>query len=53
MIATSCGYNREQDHAGIAFCQQGTRTIGQLVMTLVLIYEALEPREMVGRVEFL
>lgn len=45
--------HRLQDHTGIAYCEQGTRTIGQLVAGLVLIYEVLEPSEIAGRVEFL
>jgi len=46
--------HREQhQHAGIAYCEQGARTIGQLVASLVLIYEVLESGDMVGRVEFL
>lgn len=46
-------HGQRYHHAGIAYCQQGTRTIGQLVASLVLIYEALEADEMKGRVEFL
>ena len=42
-----------QEHAGIVYCGQGTRSIGQLVAGLVLIYEILEPNDMEGRVEFL
>jgi predicted nuclease of predicted toxin-antitoxin system len=45
--------HRRQSHAGIAFCEQGTRTIGQMVASLTLIYEVLEPSDMVGRIEFL
>ena len=45
--------HEQQQHAGIAYCEQGARTIGQLVSGLVLIYELLKPGEMVGRVEFL
>lgn len=45
--------HREQEHAGIAYCEQGTRSIGQLVAGLVLICQVLEPREMAGRIEFL
>lgn len=41
------------EHAGIAYYQQRSRTIGQLVSALVLIYEVLEPGDMVSRVEFL
>lgn len=44
---------QQHQHAGIAYCVQGTRTIGQLVASLVLIYEVLEPSEMIARVEFL
>ena len=45
--------HRLQGHADIASCEQGSRTIGQLVAGLVLIYEVLEPSEMFGRVEVL
>ncbi|MBE9165604.1 DUF5615 family PIN-like protein [Tychonema sp. LEGE 06208] len=41
------------EHPGIAYCQQGTRSIGQIIEALVLIYEVYTPDEMVGRVEFL
>lgn len=40
-------------HAGIAFAEQGTRRIGELVAGLILIYELLEANEMEGRLEFL
>jgi predicted nuclease of predicted toxin-antitoxin system len=40
-------------HPGIAYCKQGTRSIGQIIEALVLIYEVYVPEEMVGRVEFL
>jgi hypothetical protein len=40
-------------HAGIAYSEQGARTIGQLIAGLVLMYEALPPEEIAGRVEFL
>lgn len=46
-------HHQQHAHTGIAYCEHGTRTIGQIVAGLVLIYEALEPAEMVGRVEFL
>lgn len=46
-------HGQQSHHAGIVYCQQGTRTIGQLVASLVLIYEILERSEMIGRVEFL
>lgn len=37
----------------IVYTVQGTRTIGQLVEGLILIYEVLAPSEMAGRVEYL
>jgi len=40
-------------HAGIAYCRQGTRTIGQIIKSLLLIYEILKPDEMIDSVEFL
>ena len=40
-------------HAGIAYCHQGARTIGELITGLVLVYEVLDRDEMRGRVEFL
>ncbi|MBD2043386.1 DUF5615 family PIN-like protein [Microcoleus sp. FACHB-672] len=40
-------------HPGIAYCRQGSRTIGQIIESLVLIYEVYMPADMIGRVEFL
>ncbi len=40
-------------HGGIAFCHQQTRSIGQVIAGLLLIWEALEPGQMAGRVEYL
>jgi len=45
--------HQQHPHAGIAYCAQGTRTIGQLVTGLVLIHELLTPAEMANQVEFL
>ena len=41
------------EHAGIAFCHQGERSIGDVIRTLLLMYELLDPDEMRGHVEFL
>ena len=41
------------DHAGIAYCRQNKRTLGEIVRTLVLIYELISPDEMKGQVEYL
>jgi uncharacterized protein with PIN domain len=40
-------------HAGITYCHQGRRSIGEIVRTLVLIWEWVEPTDMMGKVEFL
>ncbi|WP_445634769.1 DUF5615 domain-containing protein [Nostoc sp. DSM 114161] len=31
------------DHPGISYCKKGTRSIGEIIETLVLIYEAIAP----------
>ena len=41
------------NHPGIVYCRQGTRSIGQVVESLVLIHEVYSPEDMKGRVEFL
>lgn len=40
-------------HAGIAYCQQHTRSIGQIIRGLELIWEVYEPEEMRNRIEFM
>jgi predicted nuclease of predicted toxin-antitoxin system len=40
-------------HAGIVYCDKDTRSIGEIIQGLVLIWEIMEPLEMAGRVEFL
>ena len=46
-------HQQQQAHAGIAYSEQGSRSIGQIITGLMLIYETLPPGEMAGRVEFL
>jgi predicted nuclease of predicted toxin-antitoxin system len=47
-------YAREHsDHPGIVYGQMGARTMGQIIRTLILIYEVLTPEEMIGHVEYL
>ena len=41
------------NHPGIIYCHQGTRSIGQIVESLVLIYEVYSSEDMKGRVEFI
>ena len=40
-------------HPGVVYARQQTRTIGQIIGSLVLIWELLEPEEMANRVEFI
>ena len=40
-------------HAGIAYCHQQSRSIGEIIRGLVMIWETLDPEEMRSRVEFL
>lgn len=39
-------------HSGIVYCTQRIRTVGNLIETLVLIYEILSPEEMIGQVYY-
>jgi predicted nuclease of predicted toxin-antitoxin system len=41
------------EHPGLAYCDQNTRSIGQIVRGLQLIWEVYEPEEMRNRIEFL
>ena len=40
-------------HRGIAYCPQQSKSIGAIIQGLLLIWEILEPEEMLNRVEFL
>jgi predicted nuclease of predicted toxin-antitoxin system len=46
-------HNAGLPHAGIAYCANSSRSIGEIIRGLVLIWEVLEPGEMVSRVEYL
>jgi Domain of unknown function (DUF5615) len=39
-------------HRGIAYCHQQDRSVGEIIRALELIWEILEPDEMVNRIEF-
>jgi predicted nuclease of predicted toxin-antitoxin system len=41
------------EHCGIAFCYQNSRSLGQIIASLLLIWEVYEPDEMRDRVEFI
>ena len=40
-------------HAGIAYCKKDTRSIGDMIRGLALLWEIYEPAEMVGMLEYL
>ena len=40
-------------HAGIAYCPQQSKSIGQIIRGLLLIWEILEPGEMYNHIEFI
>ncbi len=40
-------------HRGLVYCRPRSRSIGQMIEGLKLIWETYEPNEMHGRVEFL
>lgn len=40
-------------HAGIAYCEKDTRTIGEVIAALVFLWEVYEPEEMRQRVEYI
>ena len=40
-------------HAGITYCHQCKRSIGEIIQALCLIWEWLEPDDMIGQVEFI
>src|SRR5262245_2890247 len=42
-----------EPHSGITYCQQGSRSIGDIIRALELIWEVLEPDEMRGSIEFM
>ena len=47
------GLHHRESHAGIAYCQQGSRSIGEIVAGLVLIHEAFSAERMVDHVEYI
>lgn len=41
------------EHCGIVYCPQQSLSIGEIVRSLTLFWEVMEPDEMKGRVEYL
>jgi predicted nuclease of predicted toxin-antitoxin system len=42
-----------EEHPGIVYCDKASRSIGEIIRGLILIYEVLTPEEMADQVEFL
>jgi predicted nuclease of predicted toxin-antitoxin system len=40
-------------HPGIAYCKKDTRSIGEIIRGLILIWEVYDPDDMAGRIEYL
>lgn len=40
-------------HAGIVYCHQQSRSVGEMIRGLVMIWEVLDPEDMRSRVEYL
>ncbi len=41
------------EHAGLVYCHQNTRSIGQIIRALELIWEVYDPAEMENRTKFI
>ncbi|APW61650.1 DUF5615 family PIN-like protein [Paludisphaera borealis] len=39
-------------HAGVVYCVKDTKSVGELIQCLVLIWEIYEPADLAGRVEY-
>lgn len=46
-------HGAENEHAGIAYCIKGSRSIGDIIRGLILIWEVLDADEIKGKLEFL
>lgn len=44
---------RGVEHAGIEYCHESARSVGEIIRTLMLIGEVLPPEEINGSVEYL
>lgn len=41
------------DHQGIVYCAKNARSIGEIIRSLILIFEVLEQAELEGQVEYI
>jgi predicted nuclease of predicted toxin-antitoxin system len=40
-------------HCGIAYCRQGSVSVGKFIRRLILIHDLMEAKELLNRIEFL
>jgi predicted nuclease of predicted toxin-antitoxin system len=45
--------SQSTEHWGVAFCKNNTRSLGEIIRSLVLVYEVFSPNEMQGWIEYL
>jgi len=45
--------SQTSEHFGIVYYQPGTRSIGEIIKSIILIYEVLQPCDMYGSVEYI
>jgi predicted nuclease of predicted toxin-antitoxin system len=41
------------DYPGIVYCPPNSRSVGEIIRSLILIYEVYTPEEMSGRIEYI
>jgi hypothetical protein len=41
------------EHSGIAYCAQGSRTIGEIIAGLIRLHQTIDAEQMRGRVHFI
>ena len=46
-------HNFGLEHCGVVYCVKGSRSIGEILQGLILIWEVLGAEEILGKVEFL
>lgn len=42
-----------RNHFGVVFCAKGARSVGEIIRSLVLMYEVISTEEMQGQVEYI
>lgn len=41
------------DYPGIVYCPPNSRSVGEILRSLILIYEVYAPEDMIGRIEYI